>query len=55
MYGKAPTRLAAAVKSCRRGVVDLRGRRADERIVKQRLCAHARRQKDRNLINLHCR
>ena len=55
MYGKAPTRLAAALKSCRNGVVDLRGKAADKRIVKQRLCAHARRQNDRSQINLYCK
>ncbi len=55
MYANAPRRLAAAHKSCRRGVANLRSRIAAERVIKQRSCAEARRQNDRNLINFHCR
>ena len=55
MYAMAPTRLAAAPKLCRRGVADLRSRIAAERVIKQRNCADARRQNDRNLINLYCK
>jgi hypothetical protein len=55
MYARAPTRLAAAHKTCRRGIADLRSRIAGERVIKQRGCADARRQNDRNLINHYCK
>jgi hypothetical protein len=55
MYAKAPTRLAAAQKMCRRGVTDLRGRIAVERVIRQRSCADARQRNDRKLINFYCK
>lgn len=55
MYAKAPTRLAAAHKLCRRGLAELRSRVGAERVIKQRRCADARQQRDRNAINLYCR
>ena len=55
MYAKAPTRLAAALKSCRRGAADPGSRTEAGRIVRLRRCANARQQNNRNLINLYCR
>lgn len=55
MYAKAPSRLAAAYKLCRRALTDLRSRVGAERVIKQRRCAQARQQGDRAAINFYCR
>jgi hypothetical protein len=55
MYARAPARLAAAHKACRRDLTALRNRFAAERIVRQRKCVEARRLRDRSGINFHCK
>jgi hypothetical protein len=55
MYARAPARLAAAHRACRRDLAALRSRIAAERIFRQRKCAEARRLRDRGGINFHCK